>query len=110
MARSWRLTRQAEESLVEIARWTSQQFGPRQARAYELDLISLCHEIAEGTAHTRSCRDHINQVISPDLRFARIGGHLVIFIEMEAEVVITDFLHARRDLPYLLTGPGPDDS
>ena len=31
MSKAWRLTPQAEQSLYEIAQWTFQTFGPRQA-------------------------------------------------------------------------------
>ena len=102
MARAWRLSLQAEESLVEIARWTRQNFGPRQAEAYRDDLLRLCDDIAEGTAYARSCREHIALDVDPELMFARLGSHLVIFINVGDEIVIVDFLHARRDLPRLL--------
>lgn len=105
MAKPWRLTRQAEESLTEIASWTSEHFGARQVRAYQQDLISLCGEVAEGTAQSQGCKEYLSPEVSDDLRFARLGGHLVVFVELEAEIVITDFLHARRDLPRWLTGP-----
>lgn len=109
MAKTWRLTLQAEASLVEIANWTVQVFGPNQAKAYELDLIAFCQDLADGRAHTRSCRDHLSAGVGPDLRFARFGSHLVIFVELGSEVVITDFLHARRDLPKLLAEQYLDD-
>ena len=41
MSRPWRLTRQAEASLVDIARWTLATFGARQAAVYEDDLARL---------------------------------------------------------------------
>ncbi|EDP60936.1 hypothetical protein BAL199_00120 [alpha proteobacterium BAL199] len=41
MPKPWRLTRQAERSLVEIARWTLETFGPRQAEAYDSGLGRL---------------------------------------------------------------------
>ena len=98
MSRSWRLTRQAETSLVEIALWTVETFGPRQAAAYEEDLIARCREIAEGTAISQGCR----QLIDPDKRTtcsSRAGQHSIVFIEDAAQVIIVDFLHARSDLP-----------
>ena len=102
MAKPWRLTKQAERSLSEIARWTSNTFGSRQAAAYQRDLLDFCELVAAGATHIRSCRDYLAPNVSPDLQFARFGTHLLIFVELNSELVITDFLHAQRDLPRLL--------
>lgn len=102
MPKPWRLTRQAEAALAEIARWTLETFGPRQADAYEEDLIAQCEAIAEGRAHTRSCRRIIDPTLPEDLRFTRVGAHFVVFIETPEEIVVIDFLHARSDLPAKL--------
>ena len=108
MTRPWRLTRQAEASLVEIARWTLETFGPRQAAAYEDDLIARCAEIAAGTAVSQDCRRLIAPDLPEDLRFTRCGQHFVVFIEDPAQVVIVDFLHGRADLPARLASlPDP---
>jgi len=98
-SRPWRLTRQAEASLIEIARWTLDTFGPRQAEAYEEDLIARCTEIADGTAHSQDCRRLIAPDLPEDLRFARSGQHFIVFIEDTTQVIIVDFLHSRSDLP-----------
>lgn len=99
MSRPWRLTRQAETSLVEIALWTVEAFGPRQAAAYEDDLIARCNEIAARTALTQDCRKLIDPDLREDLRFSRSGQHFIVFIEDAAQVIIVDFLHSRSDLP-----------
>lgn len=99
MPKLWRLTRQAEASLVDIADWTYQTFGPRQAAAYEDDLIVACREIAAGTAISQDCRRIIDPDLPEDLRFARAGQHFVIFVEDAEQVIIVDFLHSRTDLP-----------
>jgi len=111
MPKPWRLTRQAERSLVEIANWTHQTFGPRQANAYEDDLIAACRDIAAGTAMSQDCRRIIDPDLTDDLRFARAGQHFVIFVEDAERVIIVDFLHGRSDLPRrlaALTEPKPD--
>jgi plasmid stabilization system protein ParE len=111
MPKPWRLTRQAETSLVDIANWTLETFGPRQAAAYEEDLIVRCTEIAAGTAMSQDCRRIIDPDLPEDLRFARCGQHFVIFVEDAEQVIIVDFLHARSDLPRrlaALTDPKPD--
>src|SRR5690606_15979930 len=98
MPKTWRLTRQAETALVEIAHWTLKTFGPRQAAAYEEDLIARCAEIASGEAWSEDCR----RLIDPDLpehrRLARAGQHFIVFVESAESLIITDFLHARSDL------------
>jgi plasmid stabilization system protein ParE len=102
MPKPWRLTRVAEASLVEIANWTYQTFGPRQAAAYEDDLLAACREIAAGTAMSQDCRRIIDPDLPEDLRFARAGQHFVIFVEDAEQVIIVDFLHGRSDLPRRL--------
>ncbi len=111
MPKPWRLTRQAEASLVDIANWTYETFGSRQAAAYEDDLIARCKEIAAGTAISQGCRQIIAPDLPEDLRFARAGQHFVIFVEDAEQVIIVDFLHGRSDLPRrlaALTDPKPD--
>ena len=99
MTRPWRLTQQAEASLLEIARWTMETFGSRQAAAYEEDLIAKCRDIASGDAVTQGCRQLIAPDLTEDLRFTRSGQHFIVFIEDAAQVIIVDFLHSRADLP-----------
>lgn len=98
----WRLTRHAEASLTDIARWTIDTFGTRQADAYEADLIDRCTAIANGLAMSQSCRALIDPNLPEDLRFARAGQHFIVFVEDPEQVIILDFLHARSDLPARL--------
>ncbi len=99
MPKPWRLTRQAEVSLSDIALWTIDTFGPRQAQAYEEDLIARCSGIASGTVPSQSCREIIDPELKEDLRFARSGQHFIVFVEDETSVIIVDFLHSRSNLP-----------
>ena len=96
MNRPFRLTRRAQGSLVDIAIWTIQTFGPRQADLYETTLIECCEAIARGDSISQSCA-----LLAPeahDLRFARAGGHFVVFLERPDEVIVVDILHSRSDL------------
>ena len=102
MSKSWRLTRHAEASLVDIALWTFENFGSRQAAAYEEDLIGRCVDIADGTAISQGCRQLIDPSLPEDLRFTRSGQHFVVYIEDADRVIIVDFLHSRCDLPRKL--------
>ncbi|PJA58928.1 MAG: type II toxin-antitoxin system RelE/ParE family toxin [Rhodobacterales bacterium CG_4_9_14_3_um_filter_71_31] len=107
--RPWRLTRQAQSTLVEIARWTVRNFGERQADAYEADLIERCDAIAAGMAPSRSCRDLFDATLDLRLRFSRCGGHFVVFTEGSDVVIIVDFIHARADFPERLSDVGLDE-
>ena len=102
MPKPWRLTRQAEASLLKIALWTIDTFGPRQAQAYEEDLIARCSGIASGSVPSQSCRAIIDPALKEDLRFARSGQHFIVFVEDEASVIIVDFLHSKSNLPARL--------
>ena len=102
MPKPWRLTRAAEAALIDIARWTLETFGPRQAAAYEEALIAACRDIAAGTALSQDCRRILDPDRAEDLRFARAGQHFVVFIEEVEQVTIIDFLHSRSDLPRRL--------
>ena len=111
MPKPWRLTRTAEASLIEIARWTLETFGPRQAEAYEEDLIATCCEIAAGTALSRDCRRLIDPDLPENLRFTRCGQHFIVFVEDPEQLIVVEFLHGRSDLPKRLAAlpdPGAD--
>jgi len=97
MSRSLRLTRRAEASLVEIAKWTIEQFGLKQADLYEAELLTRCQAILNGQAHSRSCAVLVDE--AADLRFARAGEHFLVFLDQPDEVIIVDILHSRSDLP-----------
>tara|TARA_R110002012_G_scaffold171132_2_gene335814 strand:- start:40 stop:375 length:336 start_codon:yes stop_codon:yes gene_type:complete len=97
MSRSFRLTRRAEASLTEIASWTIENFGLRQADHYEAELLNRCEAILSGQAHSRSCAVLVDE--ADDLRFVRAGEHFLVFLDQPDEVVIVDVLHSRCDLP-----------
>lgn len=97
MSRSFRLTRRAEASLIDIARWTFDTFGPRQAELYEAELIERCQSIAEGRAHSRSCAALVEG--AEDLCYISAGEHFLVFLDRSEEVIIVEVLHSRSDLP-----------
>ena len=99
MVKPWRLTRSAEASLVEIARWTIETFGPRQAAVYEDNLIGACKAIAAGVVQSQMCSQMMDPDLPEALRFTRSGQHFVVYVELDEVMVIVDFLHARSDLP-----------
>ena len=97
MSRSFRLTRRAQASLVDIARWTIESFGIEEAELYEAELIERCQAIVNGTAHSRSCAGLVDG--ADDLRFVRAGEHFLVFLDRPEGVIIVDILHPRSDLP-----------
>jgi len=111
MSKPWRLTRTAEASLIDIARWTFETIGPRQADAYEEDLIATCRDIAAGTSLSQDCRRLIDPNLVEDLCFSRCGQHFIVFAADVDQVIIIDFLYSRSDLPgklAALQGPRPE--
>jgi len=104
VTRSFRLTRRAEDSLVDIAEWTIQQFGVRQADIYETELVARCEAIARGEAVSQSCSVLVDN--EADLRYARAGEHFVVFLERSTEILVVDILHSRSDLPRHIAALG----
>jgi plasmid stabilization system protein ParE len=99
VSKPWRLTTQAERSLIEIAIWTFETFGTRQAELYEGELIEQCQAISDGHAITHDCKILAGEAAEDDVRFARAGEHFVVFVEFAEEIAILDFLHSKSDLP-----------
>lgn len=97
MTRSFRLTRRAEESLIEIAKWTIETFGQRQAGIYETELIARCEAIAKAEVFSRDCS--ILAAGVRGLRFTQAGQHFLVFLDRPDEVIVVDILHSRSDLP-----------
>lgn len=103
-------TELAETSLAEIAQWTAETFGARQADIYQREILERCIALANGEAPSRSCRATIHPDLAEDLRYAQVGGHIVVFVETAAEAVVQDFLHQREDLPGKIAGLGKGES
>lgn len=96
----------AEASLAEIAQWTTETFGPRQADIYQGEVFERCTALAKGELPSRSCRSAIHPDLAEDLRFAPVGGHVVVFVEATTEVIVMDFFQQREDLPGKIAGLG----
>jgi plasmid stabilization system protein ParE len=109
MSGRWRLTPDAESALVDISLWTAEKFGRDQAIAYRDALLARCAAVAEGRAPHRDAGAF--GPMGRGLRFARSGGHFLIFRSSDGETVFLDFLPARADLPARLarlTGEADD--
>lgn len=110
MAKPWVLTRQAETSLAEIAAWTVDAFGNRQADAYAEDLIETCQALADGRAPSVDCRRLVATDLPEDLRYALMGQHYIVFLVGQDRMVVVDFLHVRMDLPARLASFGEPEA
>jgi plasmid stabilization system protein ParE len=97
MRKPWRLTAAAEQSLLAIARWTVENFGPAQAFLYEQELVEVCQRISNGTAVSQDCRQAIDKNLPKGLRVTRAGEHFVIFLEEPDAIIIIDFIHRRSN-------------
>ncbi len=102
MPKPWRLTERASARLVEIAEWTLDTFGDRQARSYEAEIIDRCNAVANGEAHVRKARTAIDPALPDDMFLTRAGTHLMVFIDRPDGIIIVDFLHPRQDMPRRL--------
>jgi plasmid stabilization system protein ParE len=108
MSRSLRLTRRAEASLTEIARWTLARFGPRQAEAYEAELLARCEALLAGRLQGRPCAALLPGGGSgaADLRYLRAGGHFLVYLDRPDALIVIEILHAQSDLPRHLAALG----
>jgi len=97
----WRLTPRAEDSLIDIFIWTIENFGERQAMAYQDGLIERINQIAKGKPpHPRSCKALMaGRSGAEGLSYDREGGHYIILRETEERLEVLEFLHQRSDLP-----------
>lgn len=102
----FRLTRQAEARLSEIAEWIVSNFGRSQALVYERQLIKRLNSLASGEPpHGRPCGILVSSECSnDDLLYYREGRHYIIFQDAPKQLTVIDFVHGSRNLPGVLEG------
>ncbi len=94
------LTNRAVTDLSEIADFTIQSFGIKQARFYR-DGLNNCFEIlAENPKLGRSAAE-----LSPDLRRYEYQSHVVFYIPKDTGTLIVRVLHHRMDFKRHLPNP-----
>jgi toxin ParE1/3/4 len=100
-----RLTRSAESDFSNIVRWTAEQFGPAQARAYA-NTLSLALQELTGGPHlhgVRQCDDILPGLLTLHVaRNRRKGRHFIMFRIHAEDTRILDvlrILHHAMDLP-----------
>jgi plasmid stabilization system protein ParE len=106
-ARPWRLSPGAEAKLSDILEWTEKAFGPRQAEKYLDTLTRRIEAVAEGGLPGRSCLTTFGGDLPEDLFFVRGGMHLIVYIETDAMLIVTNFVHVSSNVADWLTGTDP---
>ena len=100
----WRLTPQAEDSLVGIFTWTIENFGERQALSYRDGLIARINRLASGEPpHARPCAALMQgRKGAENLTYYREGGHYIIMRDTDDVLEILEFFHQSSNLPFHL--------
>lgn len=90
---TYRLTREAEADIIEIAEIGIRTWGIRQAQTYHNGLFDLFELIASTPEMARQRTE-----LSPPVRVQRYRAHLVIYLtEDDGGVLIVRVRHGRED-------------
>ena len=104
MSRTWRvrLTQQAESDLLDISRWTAENFGALQTEFYA-ETVMLAIEALNGGPEVLGTKTR--DEIAPGVRTLHVarqgrkGRHFVIFRTAEGQIVeVLRLLHDSMDL------------
>lgn len=93
--RGYELSRLAERDLHEIANYTRDRWGTRQAVNYVDGLRSLCRQLAEAPMIGRVCEG-----VRPGLRRMEGGRHVVFYRISAKGITVSRILHEKM-LPEL---------
>lgn len=88
----YRLTREAEADVIEIAKRGLDRWGPGQAQIYHNGLFELFDLIASTPAMARQRTE-----LTPPVRVQRYKAHLVIYLIDDEGVLIVRVRHGRED-------------
>jgi plasmid stabilization system protein ParE len=102
--RNYRLSLQAEQTLVDIIGWTIDQFGIEQAIKYKELLENRLFSLASGKApHGKPCNLLVSELLDMnDLEYYRQGRHYIIYRNTDDELLVVDFVHGSRNLEAIL--------
>ncbi|WP_447969854.1 type II toxin-antitoxin system RelE/ParE family toxin [Nitrospira sp. M1] len=89
----YRLSHRAESDLNEIADYTIDRFGIKQARRYRDNLETCFQSLAENPLIGRSAAQ-----LAPKLRRYEIQSHVVFYTPTDTGALIVRVLHERRDV------------
>ena len=90
---SYRLSRRADSDLAEIAAYTIQRFGIKQARVYRDSLKQCFQRLAENPKLGRRAEQ-----LAPGLHRFEHRSHIVFYTVEEGELYIVRILHARMEV------------
>ncbi len=100
----YRLSARAETSLADIFRYSIDMFGEEQADQYRRTLLARLASLANNEPpHGRPCSAIVAEGDAEDLHYIKAGGHYVVYLRRDDELLIADFVHERRNLPALIT-------
>ena len=89
---SYRLTKDAENDLRGIWRYTRKTWSENQADRYLDELEVVCEQIASGEIRIKSLSD-----IHPDLCFHHHNRHYVFWLAQPDQPIVIAFLHDSMD-------------
>ncbi|GAA4813646.1 hypothetical protein GCM10011365_20220 [Marinicella pacifica] len=97
---TWRLTPQAEKSLVEIAAWTIKHFGQAQALKNRDELISCINRLANNDPpHGKECNELMSDKSqAKGLLYFHQGSHYIIFRRTKKQLEVLEFFHQRMNI------------
>lgn len=90
--RELRVSRRADDDLVDIARFTTAEFGVDRARNYRDQFAACFASLCDNPMLGRSADE-----IAPGLRRIRQQAHVVFYMPDETHVLIVRVLHHRMD-------------
>ena len=99
--KSWQLTIQAEQSLLNIARWTFENFGEIQANKYRDILIACINKLASDLPpHGKPCSNLLlENTKTNNIFYYHIEKHYIIYRESKNNIDVLEFFHEKYDLP-----------
>lgn len=99
----YRLSHRAKTRLEDIFAYTNERFGRAQAEHYRDSLLNRLASLAENKPpYGRACSILAGDDAPEGLFYVKQGGHFIVFIKGENEILIVDFIHQMRDLPMLI--------
>jgi toxin ParE1/3/4 len=89
---TYRLTRKAEDDLTEVYLNGVREFGVEQAESYLAELLAA-FELLSGNPHLARLREEFR----PAVRIHPHGAHVIIYRDIENDVLIIRVRHGRED-------------
>lgn len=88
----YRLTRQADNDLIDIITYTKQKFGTSQTRKYLLEIDNVVKRLVSNPYLGKRRPE-----ILPDIYTFPIGAHLIFYKQDEKQLLVVRILHESSD-------------